>query len=238
MGYEQKVKKYFKDMDRYVEYDHDVSKFLRDTKFLGADSEKAILTYLRRHKDSILLDCGFGAGGSMYLFSKYASKVYGIDFTKKRVIEFRKRSKKLGLKNLVIQEGDVRKLRYRDEFFDVTYSFSVLFYLQPIEQEQAIKEMYRVTKKGGLCIINVGNSSSIFTAAWNKTFFNNLPQFFVSYSKAKRMITDAGFIIKNVEGFYLLPNLFPKIYDLTSNPVKFSLLKRFAFHLYFICEKK
>jgi SAM-dependent methyltransferase len=51
--------------------------------------------------------------------------------------------------------GIAEDLPFRDEAFDAVFCRSVLEHLSPEEQESALDEMYRVTKKGGLCYIAI-----------------------------------------------------------------------------------
>ncbi|HAX49519.1 MAG TPA: methyltransferase domain-containing protein [Ignavibacteria bacterium] len=57
--------------------------------------------------------------------------------------------------NIIFKQGDVRKLDFADNEFDLTYTTRVLINLPNWEEQKTgIEESYRVTKKGGTVILS------------------------------------------------------------------------------------
>lgn len=89
-----------------------------------------------------ILDAGCGEGFTLNkLFqNKIGSKLEGIDFSKDAI--------SLGKKihpHLSLRQGDIYKLPYKDNSFDLVLSTEVLEHLK--EPEKALKEIIRVSKK-------------------------------------------------------------------------------------------
>jgi SAM-dependent methyltransferase len=101
-----------------------------------------------------LLDAGSGIGQYVYYTKKLGFDSVGIDFSKKSV----KIAKKL--KNRVIF-GDLRKLPFNDEEFDIVLAGGSLEHFP--ETEMAISEVNRVLKRKGLFIGNVPHRNGIYT---------------------------------------------------------------------------
>ena len=105
---------------------------------------------------SIIGDIGCGNGKNM-LYKKDCLN-YGCDFSNQLVNICVK-------KNLNVIYGDVLNIPYRTESFDYTICIAVIHHLSTVEKRvKAIKELQRVTKKGGKILILVwafeqGNNS-------------------------------------------------------------------------------
>ncbi len=56
-------------------------------------------------------------------------------------------------KNVEFIHGDIRKLPFKDNSFDVVFARSVLHHVYG-ELDEAVSELYRVTKKNGVCIVS------------------------------------------------------------------------------------
>ena len=98
-----------------------------------------------------ILDAGCGTGiYSKYCLSKGA-KVFAVDFSD-RAIDY-------VLKNKLATEAkvvDLTALPFVDNFFDITLCFSVLYHIINNDGwKRGIKELARVTKRGGLVILQI-----------------------------------------------------------------------------------
>lgn len=104
-------------------------------------------------KDKIVLDTACGSGyGSYYLAEKGAQKVYDVDLDEKPLAiakEFYNHSK------VTFLQGNVLKLPFPDDFFDVVVSFETIEHLYEIEQY--IKEIKRMLKKDATFICSTPN---------------------------------------------------------------------------------
>ncbi len=98
-----------------------------------------------------VLEVGCGVGSDLVRFAKAGAYVTGIDLSQKSVALAKER---MALENCegVVLEVDAEKIPYKDNTFDLVYSFGVLHHTPNIDK--AINEIYRVTKSGGeICIM-------------------------------------------------------------------------------------
>jgi arsenite methyltransferase len=98
----------------------------------------------------IVLDLGSGAGNDAFVarnITGSSGKVIGVDFTETMIQKARINAEKLNLHNVEFRYGDIENLPVSDESIDVVVSNCVLN-LVP-NKNQAIKEIFRVLKKGG-----------------------------------------------------------------------------------------
>jgi ubiquinone/menaquinone biosynthesis C-methylase UbiE len=102
-----------------------------------------------------VLDVGCGTGIDLLLCDYYGGEPVGIDIDIKMI-------KKAGnidpsvKPNLLV--ANAFTLPFRDDIFDIVFSFSVLDHIRPKQsREIAVREMARVTKPGGFVIITGPN---------------------------------------------------------------------------------
>ena len=105
-----------------------------------------------RMQDRFILDVGCGTGGMLTWLQRYAGnrEVVGIDFISDPLRFCRER------KHEFLAQASATDLPFSDSTFDLVTSFDVLVQL-PGEKtdEQAIREMYRVLKPGGIAFVRV-----------------------------------------------------------------------------------
>lgn len=93
--------------------------------------------------------CGYGRLAKVIARKNHKLFIYGIDIAPTFVELFNGSLKKRG-KAIV---GDMRKLPYRDNFFDVIWSIVSFMYLENrIDQKQGMRELFRVLKPEGKII--------------------------------------------------------------------------------------
>lgn len=148
-------------------------------KVLGVEEYKLFLNYFRKIQQEadalnyvidcpwtffyadlkptdVVLDVGCGEGGNTILAGKYAKTVYGVD-------EFwypnqSKWIEKHNMKNVSFVVANAIDMPFKDEFFDVVISVSALEHSPLDKCNEIMKEIYRVTKKGSMCIMTLGTS--------------------------------------------------------------------------------
>ena len=101
-------------------------------------------------KGKTVLDAGCGDGWYTALMASEGAVVYGTDYSGK-AISFAK----LIIPDATFTDGSLLQLPYEDNFFDVVFSFQVLEHIPPVDLPQAIREVQRVLKPGGLFIPSV-----------------------------------------------------------------------------------
>jgi SAM-dependent methyltransferase len=97
------------------------------------------------HSSLTILDVGCGTGANLEMLSQFG-EAEGVDVSDD-ALEFCKR------KGLTVQKGLAETLPYADETFDLTTALDVVEHLD--DDIAGLKEMYRVTKKGGYSLIFV-----------------------------------------------------------------------------------
>jgi tRNA (uracil-5-)-methyltransferase TRM9 len=156
--------------------------------------------------ESTLGDIGCGNGKNMLYRSDLICK--GIDFSE-HLIEICKS------KNLDVLYGNILSIPFRNEEFDNTICIAVIHHLESeYERVEAIRELLRVTKKGGRILISVWaldqekNSKRIFNTNNSYVPFhtkdgNVYNRFYHVYSKGEiehdlRYITDYNFETEDI----------------------------------------
>ncbi|KAI0129628.1 S-adenosyl-L-methionine-dependent methyltransferase [Xylariales sp. AK1849] len=107
-----------------------------------------------------LLDVGTGSGTIPVAFAKAIpeGQVTGCDIKEDILPRARAIAEMEGVKNIEFQQADVYKLPFADATFDITHSHQVLIHLKaPCD---ALREMLRVTKPGGVVAAREGDFES------------------------------------------------------------------------------
>lgn len=115
-----------------------------------------IVPLLPRKKCRYLdVGCGYGRIAQEVVLYNPKAFIHGIDIAPTFVHLF---NKKLGKRGKAIV-GDIRKLPFGDNYFDFVWMIATLMYLEKkSDQEQAIREIFRVVKLGGKVIIIEDNT--------------------------------------------------------------------------------
>ena len=127
-------------------------KILSGTVFPGRE----LMKYLKSGDN--ILDVGCGAGKvSSYLFEK-GYRVTGIDINKEAL----KEGKKIN-KDIIYKKADItKKIPFADNFFDAVIVFDVFEHIE--NDHQAVREAYRVLKKGGTLFFIVPAFQILFSS--------------------------------------------------------------------------
>jgi len=140
----------------YIKYNRE--KFWEDYwKIFEVDPEEFVdlnmypiditLKYVKKnHK---ILECGFGGGRIIRHLHKNGYDIEGIEYDKRIVYKLKKIDG-----SLKIHEGDILKLNFKDNLFDVSLCFGVICGLYD-KTAKAIFELKRVTKNNGIILISV-----------------------------------------------------------------------------------
>jgi ubiquinone/menaquinone biosynthesis C-methylase UbiE len=98
-----------------------------------------------------VLEVGCGVGSDLLRFARAGARVVGIDLSPKSVSLAKSRLQLHSCRGDVLV-ADAEKLPFKDNEFDLTYSWGVLHHTP--NPERAIEEIYRVTKPGGeICVM-------------------------------------------------------------------------------------
>lgn len=106
--------------------------------------------------DKTVLDiaCGYGYG-SFLIYTVTGLDVVGLDVDT-HTIKFSK-EKYRHYKHIVFKKGNIASISYRENSFDFAVCLETLEHLTPEKSRQAVKELYRVLKPGGILIASGPN---------------------------------------------------------------------------------
>lgn len=107
-----------------------------------------------------ILDCG--AGGKrppLALFHAHGFEAHGIDISDKQIQYAHEFCQEKGIE-LDIRRGDMRAIPFEDGAFGFVYEFYSLCHLTKQDTALAVREMFRVLKKGGVCFLGFMSAES------------------------------------------------------------------------------
>ena len=154
---------------------------------------------------SRIIEVGCGTGQTLELFSEEHNTT-GIDISANALRHARGRCDNPTL-------ADMFHLPFKDESFDLVYNSGVIEHFPDPENTNAVREMARVTKKGGCIVIIVPNSGCIWYRVW-KYLAYVVSSFEFGYeedysvARLKRVVTEADPDLK-IEKFFGLQALCP-----------------------------
>jgi ubiquinone/menaquinone biosynthesis C-methylase UbiE len=118
---------------------------------------KYLEPYLPKNRDAVVLDAGGGTGRWSMPMAKTGLNVVLVDVSEGMLNVARRRVKEVGYDDkITVGRGDITKLEYSDETFDLVFCEHVLFLIE--EPAKAIKELTRVLKRGCPLIISCPNT--------------------------------------------------------------------------------
>ncbi|HBE83390.1 MAG TPA: methyltransferase domain-containing protein [Pyrinomonadaceae bacterium] len=191
-----------------------VSEFEESIRFMAVDPLRRLFEkYLR--PDSLMLEGGCGMGNYISYYSARGINVIGLDFAQKALRTLRIRQPALKL-----IAGDVSKMPFPDETFDLYYSGGVVEHFEG-GAEESLREARRVLKSNGTLLISVPyfNPLRRLLAAFRRDDWQtldhaerdqNLPEgkafFQYAYKKAEfiSMLSAAGLETIDTQGYAVL----------------------------------
>ena len=114
------------------------------------------------HAGEKVLEIGVGVGTDILQYAKNKSKVYGIDLTRNAVGTTRLNLKRYGLNAENLQVADAENLPFKDNTFDLVFSFGVLHHTP--NTLKGINEIHRVLKPEGKAIV------MLYSVGWKHIF--------------------------------------------------------------------
>lgn len=99
-----------------------------------------------------------GLGSEHQKLAEAGAILHGIDLTDRAIGHTRRRFSLLGLSS-VLKVGDAEHLPFKDAFFESVYSWGVIHHSP--DTPQAVREIYRVLKPGGLAKIMIYHKQSL-----------------------------------------------------------------------------
>ncbi len=106
-----------------------------------------------------VLEIGVGLGTDLAQFGKAGAECHGIDITD-RHLELTARNFTLRGLAVTLKKCDATRIEYPSEHFDVVYSFGVIHHIP--DAAAVLREIRRVLKPGGRCLVALYHSYSLF----------------------------------------------------------------------------
>ena len=108
-----------------------------------------------RQMSGIVLDAGSGETAIGMMLASKNREVVCVDNYMPTIDQLNIIAKKFHMKNFSAEYGDITKLKYADNFFDVSYCISVLEHLPQDQIFIAMSELLRVTKHKVLITLDI-----------------------------------------------------------------------------------
>lgn len=202
-------------------------------------------------KSGRILEVGSGTGYCLNLMRKRGYDCVGADLSENMV-----RQSLANYPDIPVYLTDARKLPFLDNRFDATVSIETLRYFS--DRDSFLKEVFRVTKLGGLFFVTATpffsiNTYGVFNSLCRLFNLKSLVSCFQSFETAeslKRRLEKAGFELISVRGYFfgpyfLLDKIQPRLSSflmrclegLDDNLEKLGLLRNFSNHLVAVARK-
>ena len=156
---------------------------------------------VKKYKPDKLLDAGCGKGYTGESIYKLCKQYYGLDFSSSAIKIAKSRVPKGKF-----WEGSLRKLPFKDKFFDLIVCSEVLEHI-PLYNE-AIKEISRVIKKGGTILIttpNRINPDMVWRRFWKGKYTYQIYDVPVHYKDLMKKFKENRLKIEEFFSFFYLP---------------------------------
>ncbi|MDD4938558.1 MAG: radical SAM protein [Candidatus Omnitrophica bacterium] len=105
-------------------------------------------------KGARILEAGCGLGVWVFLFEGMGFKTFGVDFSETGLRAASAYGKQYGI-SAKLTRADIRRMPFPDNTFDVIVSYGVVEHFD--DSINAVKEMLRVLKPGGTCLVTTPN---------------------------------------------------------------------------------
>ena len=137
------------------------------------------------------------------------AQVHGLDISFQIANEAKGHFKEKFSGGLIV--SDLRMIACNDESFDLIYSMGTIEHFQ--EHDQALRECYRVLKKGGIAIIGVPNKNDPFLRPLIVWILGAMDRYAYGYEKSfsrrelERMLQVVGFRVLDHSGILFMPGI-------------------------------
>lgn len=135
---------------------------------------------------------------------------YGVDISRE-VVKLAKKNFKDKLDTNHFKQGDIRKLPFRNNTFDVVFSFGTIEHIR--ENVKAVTEAYRVLKPGGMFISGINNKLDMWFSYFVNEATNKMFKHITSYEPSffpweqRKWLKEAGFDRITTTGMIMFPHI-------------------------------
>jgi len=116
-----------------------------------------------------LLDICCGNCRNLLPFKNF--ELYGIDISEEMIKQAEKFCKKNNLK-VNLKKSDMKEISFNDNFFDYCLCLASLHHVKKDDADKVLKEIYKILKKNGQCLISVWNKYPKFILRKKETYIS------------------------------------------------------------------
>lgn len=141
-------------------------------------------------RGAAVLDCAAGTGELSLAAAEKAQSVVCTDLSLRMLANARRKAAARGLSNIAFEKRNIFDLKDADETYDVTIAGNVLHLLE--NPEGAVRELLRVTKKGGRVLLptfmTAGRHNGILLKVYRRMGFDPVSSW--TPAQYKQLLTD------------------------------------------------
>lgn len=156
--------------------------------------ERLMMEHLSSHIDhGRVLDVGFGSGTLILNLARLGFDVTGVDISEKFLKYVMAKLEKQEIRGkITVQKGSITDLQFSNQLFDSVVCGEVLEHI--MDDRKALREIYRVTKPGGILIVTVPANQQLWS------FVDEWAGHYRRYSKSvlTHLLEEAGFDVCEV----------------------------------------
>lgn len=121
----------------------------KGTSLLGSERALLIQEVLYRLYNPRILEVGIGYGQNISVLVELLPQehIYGIDLKQTRIEETRHFLSQHGISQVMLSEGDGRRLEFDNDSFDVVFTSAVMLYLTYADAKRMLSELLRVSRQ-------------------------------------------------------------------------------------------
>lgn len=140
--------------ERATQYDEDFDKFT--WRVYDALTWKYLKPYLPRQSNAVVLDAGGGTGRWSIPIAETGCRVHLVDISEGMLRQAEEKIRQKGLQDkITVRRGNITKLDYANETFDLVFADQVLFLFA--NKDDVVQEFHRVLKRGSPMVVSAPN---------------------------------------------------------------------------------
>lgn len=189
--YDKRAERVWGDLGKIKELHKDISPVMKYFRYRKVETSLGLGKF---KKGSRILEIGSNMGQYTTLFAEKGFQMVGVDLSSKAVEVAKKNAEMSNFRNIDYFQADAEDLNiFEDETFDGVVSFSTLRYIPDFKK--ALKEIYRVTKKGGIATLDFPNKYCPWFGLLKNRFGveNHICDHFYSATELSSLFKEVGF---------------------------------------------
>jgi uncharacterized protein (TIRG00374 family) len=187
-----------------------------------------------------VLDLGCGPGWYFPMLENDITGVVGIDSSMAQL-----RLAKGNFANSILVAGDICRMPYHDDSFDIAYGINIFHHLSSMEsQQQTFQEIHRILRTEGLLILHEMNPTNPvfrFYLRYILPLFNRIDQGVEIWIDPRQLRNSDPFHLMALDYFTFLPDFVPKwligIFSRAERSLENSGLRKFSAHYMAVLQK-